>query len=393
MFKQFFINGGVTAPDGFFADGANSGIKDDSLDLAFIYSDPIANIGAVFTSNKFQASPLQHFQREKIEESNFILINSKNANAMTGERGIQDIYSIFSTLSKELPIYNPVMSSTGVIGSPLPVEKIVEGAKSFDLNSKNHLNASKAIMTTDTRPKEIAVEVQLPDGRSYRVGGMAKGAGMINPSMATMLAFITTDLKIDTPTLNRLLRETTKTTFNAISVDGDTSTNDSVFLMANGKKDFFDEVSFRETLHLIMKHLALEIVKDGEGAKKLVAFRVTGARSDRDAEKVAKTLSNSLLVKTAIFGEDPNWGRIAMAIGASGVEVCEKNLTIAYEDIEVYRRGENLFTPEVEEKAYQILRKSQFSIYCDLGLGDGEFTSYTCDIGYEYVRINADYRT
>ncbi len=394
MFKQFSINGGVTAPEGFFADGVSAGLKkDEQLDLAFIYSDKVANVGAIFTSNRFQAAPLKHFQREDIKETNFLLINSKNANAMTGEKGIEDIETIFSSLSQKLPIKNPIMSSTGVIGVHLPTDKIIAGAEKFDLNSKNGEMASKAIMTTDAYPKEIAVKVELPDGRTYSVGGMAKGAGMINPSMATMLAFITTDLQIDSETIKSLLQETTRTTFNAISVDGDTSTNDSVFLLANGKKEFYDEISFKATLQMVMKYLALQIVKDGEGAKKMVSFHVTGAKSDSDAEKVAKTLGDSLLVKTALFGEDPNWGRIAMGVGASGVEVDETRLTISYEDVTVLKDGENLFDDEVEQRAYKVMSRPEFTVYCDLGIGDGSFKSYACDLGYEYVKINADYRT
>jgi glutamate N-acetyltransferase/amino-acid N-acetyltransferase len=394
VFKQFSINGGVTAPEGFFADGVSAGLKkDEQLDLAFIYSDKVANVGAIFTSNRFQAAPLKHFQREDIKETNFLLINSKNANAMTGEKGIEDIETIFSSLSQKLPIKNPIMSSTGVIGVHLPTDKIIAGAEKFDLNSKNGEMASKAIMTTDAYPKEIAVKVELPDGRTYSVGGMAKGAGMINPSMATMLAFITTDLQIDSETIKSLLQETTRTTFNAISVDGDTSTNDSVFLLANGKKEFYDEISFKATLQMVMKYLALQIVKDGEGAKKMVSFHVTGAKSDSDAEKVAKTLGDSLLVKTALFGEDPNWGRIAMGVGASGVEVDETKLTISYEDVTVLKDGENLFDDEVEQRAYKVMSRPEFTVYCDLGIGDGSFKSYACDLGYEYVKINADYRT
>lgn len=394
MFKQFSINGGVTAPEGFFADGIHAGLKKDGLlDLAFIYSEKMANIGAIFTSNKFQAAPLKHFQKNGIRETNFILINSKNANAMTGKKGIEDIDYLFSQISKEFPIKNPVMSSTGVIGVHLPIDKLVNGAKKFDLTLKNGSKSAEAIMTTDAYKKEIAIQVELPDGRSYRVGGMAKGAGMINPSMATMLAFITTDLKIDSEIITSLLKDLTRTTFNAISVDGDTSTNDTVFLLANGEKDFYDEVSFRETLFMVMKHLALEIVRDGEGAKKMVSFHVRGAKTDAEAEKVAKTLGDSLLVKTALFGEDPNWGRIAAGIGASGAEVSEDSLTISFENIKVFENGENLFNSEVEERAYKIMKQKEFTIYCDLGIGSGEFKSYACDLGYEYVKINADYRT
>jgi glutamate N-acetyltransferase/amino-acid N-acetyltransferase len=312
---------------------------------------------------------------------------------MRGQEGVADIEKIFDVLKTKLPITNPIMSSTGVIGEPLPVEKIINGALKFNLTNKNNLNAARGIMTTDTYPKEIAVKVQLEDGREYFVGGMAKGAGMINPSMATMLAFITTDLKIPTEKINELLRELTKTTFNAISVDGDTSTNDSVFLLANGEKDFYDEVSFKATLEIVMKHLALEIVRDGEGATKLVSFRITGAKTNEDAEKVAKKLADSLLVKTAFFGQDPNWGRIAMAIGASGVSVSEERLSIYYNDLPIFVQGKNLWNDEVEEKAFEIMKNKQFVINCDLGFGDGSFTSYSSDIGYKYVQINSEYRS
>jgi len=393
MFKQFFVKGGVTAPTGFFADARKIGLKKDDFDLSFIYSEKIANVGAIFTSNKFLASPILHFKKHKIEKTNFILINSKNANAMRGQEGVSDIEKIFDVLNTKLPITNPIMSSTGVIGEPLPVEKIIDGALKFNLTNKNNLNAARGIMTTDTYPKEIAVKVQLEDGREYFVGGMAKGAGMINPSMATMLAFITTDLKIPTEKINELLRELTKTTFNAISVDGDTSTNDSVFLLANGEKDFYDEVSFKATLEIVMKHLALEIVRDGEGATKLVSFRITGAKTNEDAEKVAKKLADSLLVKTAFFGQDPNWGRIAMAIGASGVSVSEEKLSIYYNDLPIFVQGKNLWNDEVEEQAFEIMKNKQFVINCDLGLGDGSFTSYSSDIGYKYVQINSEYRS
>jgi len=393
MFKQFFVKGGVTAPTGFFADAEKMGLKKDDFDLSFIYSEKIANVGAIFTSNKFLASPILHFKKHKIEKTNFILINSKNANAMRGQEGVSDIEKIFDILKTKLPITNPIMSSTGVIGEPLPVKKIIDGALKFNLTNKNSLNAARGIMTTDTYPKEIAVKVQLEDGREYFVGGMAKGAGMINPSMATMLAFITTDLKIPNEKINELLRELTKTTFNAISVDGDTSTNDSVFLLANGEKDFYDEVSFKATLEIVMKHLALEIVRDGEGATKLVSFRITGAKTNEDAEKVAKKLADSLLVKTAFFGQDPNWGRIAMAIGASGVSVSEERLSIYYNDLPIFVQGKNLWNDEVEEKAFEIMKNKQFVINCDLGLGDGSFTSYSSDIGYKYVQINSEYRS
>jgi glutamate N-acetyltransferase/amino-acid N-acetyltransferase len=285
------------------------------------------------------------------------------------------------------------MSSTGVIGVRLPKEKIINGINKFNLNSKNSSNFAKSIMTTDSYYKEIALKIELENGDFYHIGGVAKGAGMINPSMATMLAFITTDVQIDSETLNKLLRDEVKTTFNAISVDGDTSTNDSVFLIANGVKKFFDINSFKVALNRVMKFLALQIVSDGEGAKKVVSFCVEHAKNNYEAELIAKKLANSLLVKTALFGEDPNWGRIASTVGASGAESKEELLKISFENITVYNRGKNLFTKEVEQKASEIMKKDKFTIYIDIGIGKGSFKSYGCDLGYDYVKINADYRT
>jgi glutamate N-acetyltransferase/amino-acid N-acetyltransferase len=395
MYKIEQIDGGVVAPSGFFADGVSAGLKSGGeLDLGFIRSERPAKIGAVFTTNRMTASPIKKFQKDEIRETDFILVNSKNANAMTGEAGVSDIEEIFRELQSSYKLHNPVMSSTGVIGVRLPKDKIISGAKNFNLDSRNSKSFSQAVMTTDSYPKEIAFRVTLESGENFSIGGVAKGAGMINPSMATMLAFITTDAELSNGDINRLLRDEVRTTFNAISVDGDTSTNDSVFLLSNGESGVGgDSEAFREALHKVMEYLALQIVSDGEGAKKLVAFNITGASSDSDAEKVAKKLGDSLLVKTALFGEDPNWGRIASTVGTAGVECSEEKLSIAYEDVTVYDKGQNLFNDEVESRAYQVMKKDRFTINCDLGIGTGEFKSYACDLGYEYVKINADYRT
>jgi glutamate N-acetyltransferase/amino-acid N-acetyltransferase len=395
MYKIEQIDSGVVAPSGFFADGVSAGLKSDNqLDLGFIRSEKPSTIGAVFTTNRMTASPIKKFRKDGVVETDFILVNSKNANAMTGEAGVSDIEDIFGELESSYKLHNPVMSSTGVIGVRLPKDKIIAGAKSFNLNSRNSDSFSRAIMTTDSYPKEIAFRVTLKSGESFSIGGVAKGAGMINPSMATMLAFITTDAKLSNSEIDNLLQSEVRTTFNAISVDGDTSTNDSVFLLANGESGLSgDSEAFREALQRVMKHLALQIVSDGEGAKKLVSFHITGAGSDSDAEKVAKKLGDSLLVKTALFGEDPNWGRIASTVGTAGVDCSEEKLSIAYEDVIVYDKGENLFSDEVENRAYQVMKKDRFTINCDLGIGTGEFKSYACDLGYEYVKINADYRT
>ncbi len=381
----------IASVDGFYCDGVSAGLKPQGLDVGFIYSDRVCDVAAVFTQNRFQAAPIKHFQKHAITKTNFILVNSKNANAMTGKRGISDIEEILEALP--FPLYNPIMSSTGVIGVPLPKEKIIAAAKGFDLAAKNTQTFAKAIMTTDTFPKTIGFEVQLKNGKSFRIGAAAKGAGMINPSLATMLCFIVTDAAVPKEDMQTLLHKHLETSFNAISVDGDTSTNDSVFLLANRKSGVYNKEAFSFALQKVMHHLALLIVKDGEGAKKLVAFEVKGAKSKEEAKRAAKALSNSLLVKTALFGEDPNWGRVASTIGASGVECSEERLRIWFGDVLVYDKEEILFDKATEEKAHKMMQKSSFKIICDLGIGDESFTAYGCDLGYEYVKINAEYRT
>ncbi len=392
MFDILAIEGGVSVVDGFYCDGVNAGLR-SSEDVAFIYSDTLCSVDAVFTANKFQASPIKHFKKYGEFETNFVLINAKNANAMTGDAGIADIDEILNALKKEFPqIINPIMSSTGVIGVRIPKDKIIASFAKFDLSQKNNIKARQAIMTTDAYPKEIAVEVSTSSG-SFKIGAMAKGAGMISPSLATMLCFITTDANVPKADIKELLSEISETTFNAISVDGDMSTNDTIMLLANGKSGIYDKEAFREALRVVLSHLSHLVVKDGEGAKKVAGFAIKGAKNYEQAKIVAKALSNSLLVKTALFGEDPNWGRIASTIGASGVECCEKSLTIAFEDIVVYDKGEVIFDKEQELKVAKILKEDEFRISCNLGVGNGEFLAFGCDLGYEYVKINADYRT
>ncbi|MCK9336746.1 MAG: bifunctional glutamate N-acetyltransferase/amino-acid acetyltransferase ArgJ [Arcobacteraceae bacterium] len=395
MFTILPIKGFIDQIDGFYCNGISAGLKPNGkLDMGFIYSDTLCDVEAVFTLNKFQAAPLVHFQRyPKNFKSNFVLINSKNANALTGEEGIIDIDVLFGELSKQFELSNPIMSSTGVIGNRLPMEKIINGAKSFDLSSKNGENLSLAIMTTDAYPKTSLYEVILENGQKFKIGAVAKGAGMINPNLATMLCFIVTDASVPRNDMKEMLLKNSKTTFNAISVDGDTSTNDTVLLMSNGKSNAYDKEAFTEALRLVMQDLALLIVSDGEGAKKCVAFEVIGASNDEEAEIAAKALSNSLLVKTALFGEDPNYGRIASTIGASRIECDPTTLTISYNDVIVYNKGVIVFDKECEIKAGEVLKNDSFKIICDIGLGNGKFTAYGCDLGYEYVKINADYRT
>jgi len=388
-------NKGICASEGFFADGVSAGLKaDDAKDMAFIYSEDECEIASVFTTNKMCAAPIKHFRAKGEFKTNFVLINSKNANAMTGKAGVQDIDEVLDSLSfSNKEITNPVMSSTGVIGVRVPKQKLKDGIKLFNLSKKNSREAAQAIMTTDTFSKEISLKVQLADGTSFNIGAMAKGAGMINPAMATMLCFITTDALVSKTEMQNALDEVTKRTFNAISVDGDTSTNDTVMLLSNGKSKVYHAEAFVEALFKVMHFLALEIVRDGEGATKLVTYNVTGAKNDKEAEKVAKALCDSLLVKTALFGEDPNWGRIASTVGASGVEAYEEKLKISFDNLCVYDKGELYFDEEMENKAATVMSHKKFTISCDLGVGDGKFRAYGCDLGYEYVKINADYRT
>ena len=393
MFTIMPIKGFIDDIDGFYCDGIHAGLKPNgNNDLGFIYTKEACNVKAVFTKNKFQAAPLKHFQNYGENfQTNFVLINSKNANAMTGSKGLEDIDNIFSQLDFEL--INPIMSSTGVIGNRLPIEKLVSGAKSFDLNAKNGENLSRAIMTTDAYPKTCLYEVKLEDGSSFKIGAVAKGAGMINPNLATMLCFVCTDANVPFEDMQESLLTNSQTTFNAISVDGDTSTNDTVMLLANAKSNSYNKEAFFEALRLVMYDMAMLMVADGEGAKKVAAFEVINAANNEEAEIAAKALSNSLLVKTALFGEDPNFGRIASTIGASQITCDEEKLVISYNDVIVFNKGEITFTPEVEEKAGQVLQNDKYKVICDLGLGEGTFTAYGCDLGYEYVKINADYRT
>lgn len=393
MFTILPINGYFDQIDGFYCDGIHAGLKNNgNNDMGFIYSDEPCNVQAVFTKNKFQAAPLKHFlMYEKNFKTNFVLINSKNANAMTGKKGIEDINRLFSQLPFNL--VNPIMSSTGVIGNPLPMEKLVAGAKRFNLNAKNAKNLSHAIMTTDAYAKSCMYEVKLENGKSFKIGAVAKGAGMINPNLATMLCFICTDAAVSNEDMKQALEINSHTTFNAISVDGDTSTNDTVLLLANGKSNCYDKEAFIESLRLVMHDMAMLMVADGEGAKKVAAFEVINAVSNEEAMIAAKALSNSLLVKTALFGEDPNFGRIASTIGASQINCDEEKLVISYNDVIVFNKGEICFTKEIESQASEVLKNDKYKIICDLGLGEGKFTAYGCDLGYKYVEINADYRT
>lgn len=396
MFTILPIKGYIDQIDGFFCDGIHAGLKPNgNNDLGFIYTKEACTVAAIFTENRFQAAPLKHFLAyEEGFKTNFVLINSKNANALTGRKGIEDINTLFSKLNFDsFELVNPVMSSTGVIGNRLPMEKLISGALKFDLTAKSGENLSRAIMTTDAYPKTCLYEVKLEDGSSFKIGAVAKGAGMINPNLATMLCFICTDAAVPYEDIKEALNKNKETTFNAISVDGDTSTNDTVMVLANGKSNAYNKDAFVEALRLVMFDMAMLMVADGEGAKKVAAFEVRNAATKEDAIKAAKALSNSLLVKTALFGEDPNFGRIASTIGASQIACDDEKLVISYNDVVVFNKGEICFDSIIEQKAADVLKKDKYKIICDIGLGDESFTAYGCDLGYKYVEINADYRS
>ena len=395
MFEIISLKNGIDNIDGFFCNALNTGLKEKEYDLAFIKSDTLCDISTVFTTNRFAAAPIKHFKKyPKNFKTNFILINSKNANAMTSKEGIEDIEDILEyAKQKDNSITNPIMSSTGVIGYRLPKDKIKKGLDKFNFSSKDSNATAHAILTTDTFKKELCFKVILEDKKEFFIAAICKGAGMINPAMATMLCFIVTDANIPKSDMDELLKNAVNNSFNKISVDGDTSTNDTVMLLSNKKSGIYDKDAFRTALEMLIKELALLILKDGEGSNKVVAFEVKNAASLNDAKRAAANLSNSLLVKTALFGEDPNWGRIGSTIGASGIVCDEDRLTISYDDLIVYENGHNKMDEEIEKKAIKILQQDSFKITCDLGVGDFSDTAYGCDLSYEYVKINADYRT
>ena len=397
MFKIAPLELGLQNVEGFYFDGVNSGFKKEGNDLGFIRADEPFAVSAIFTNNKFQAAPIRHFKRTRERaggelKTNFILVNSKNANSMTGEQGIADIDEIFSELGKKIPLINPVMSSTGVIGYRLKKEKIIAAAQNFNLSARNSDALATAIMTTDTIKKELAYEISLENGEKFHIAAVCKGAGMINPALATMLCFVLTDAKIPRADMDELLKKAVEQSFNTVSVDGDTSTNDTIMLYSSAKCAY-DKNAFSSALNALTRELALMLVKDGEGATKLVRFRVSGAANAEDARTAAKALSNSPLVKTAIFGEDPNWGRIASTIGACGIECDEEKLRIKYDDVLLYDAQNRELDAAREAAAHAVMQQKSFTIWCDLGLGDGEFSAYGCDLSYDYVKINADYRS
>ena len=401
-------DGGVTSPQGFTAAATAAGIKQSGRpDLVLVISDRDCSAAGVFTRNQVAAAPVL-LDRETLAVNaaaiRGVVINAGNANACTGEPGLANAREMqrLAAIAVGGSAEQFLVMSTGVIGIPLPMDRVEAGiaAAAPLLSPANSRAAAEAIMTTDTRPKFMALKVELPGGRVV-LGGMAKGAGMIHPDMATMLSVLTTDAAVPAAMLDNLLREAADRSFNAISIDGDTSTNDTVLLLANGASGVTidDEVglaAFGAALDELCHALAMMVVRDGEGVSRVVTIRITGATTAADARKVADTIATSPLVKTAFAGGDPNWGRIMMATGRSGVELRQDRLALWVaapdgEPLAIVRNGTP--TDYRESDAAAVFALSEFAVHVDLGDGDGEAVIWTTDLTHDYVTINADYRT
>ncbi|HOV32819.1 MAG TPA: bifunctional glutamate N-acetyltransferase/amino-acid acetyltransferase ArgJ [Candidatus Hydrogenedens sp.] len=398
------IDGGVCASLGFESAAASAGIKNPEskrLDCALVVSKNKASVAGTFTTNRIKAASVLWCQKVcEHGEAQAVFINSGNANACTGEQGLKDVEATAAELAKELNISkeHALIMSTGVIGVPLPMDRIKNGVQACAkfLSVENHLISAKAIMTTDTVPKEYAVKIQLSKGIVH-IGGMAKGAGMICPNMATMLSVITTDVEISGERLKKCLQRAVQNSFNCISVDNDMSTNDSVVVLANGMSEIFiepeseDEKTFCNGLNQVCIHLARSIVADGEGATKIVEIKVTGSDTEENARKVAKSIAVSQLCKTAFFGGDPNWGRILCAAGYSGVPIQPEKIKLWIGDTVVFENG--LPANYKEGEVAEVMENKEFTIHVDLGMGAKGICYWTSDLSYDYVKINADYRT
>lgn len=397
-------HGGITSAEGFLASGIHAGIKKDGKpDLALIVSQVPAAAAGCFTQNRFMAPPLRvTHEHLKARQGRVIIVNSGNANMCTGKRGYEDAKKMADWIAEalHLPREWVYVASTGKISEPLPIEKIQKAIPKAiaSLSAEGSLHAARAIMTTDTFPKEFAISYRIGKSR-VTLGGIAKGSGMIHPNLATMLAFIGTDVAVEATALQEALQAAVDHSFNRISVDGDTSTNDLVLCLANGlagnrpiQKGSKAFRVFTETLTVLCQELAKMIVLDGEGATKFVTLRIQGAKNEAEALKVAQAIARSPLVKTAFYGEDPNWGRIMAAIGACGVNVLAEKIGLWIGKIQLARGGVALGR-EAEARAGRLLRNRYITLTVDLGMGKAHLVYYTTDLSDAYVRINAAYRT
>lgn len=401
--KPVQVNGSITTPLGFRAAGIHTGIKQNNRkDMALIVSDVPAAIAGVFTTNRVQAAPVRLCRKHIAGGvARAIVVNSGNANACTGRQGTADAEAM-ARLTARLLHAKPgtvLVCSTGAIGVPMPMNIIKKGIRlaASSLSRTGVADAASAIMTTDTRPKQASHRLQI-DGRTVTIAGIAKGAGMIAPHMATLLVFLITDAPVRAGSLQTCLASAVEQSFNRIIVDGDESTNDTVLFMANAAAGGSPIDSrhpswkpFCSATNEVTRQLAMMIVRDGEGATKLVAITVKGAPGRKSAEKVARSVAGSLLVKTSWFGADPNWGRVICAVGYSGVEVHPDLIDIFYNDRQIVSRGQA--TQIGRRVLHKIISAPEFSIEINLHLGKFSYTVYTCDCSEEYVRINASYMT
>ncbi len=396
------IEGGVTAPRGYRAAAISCGIKNPEatrLDLALITSDFPTITDAVFTTNKVRAACVRVCQQNmKNGDARAIIANSGNANACTGVQGIQDAKAMCKATAEALGILQRqvLVCSTGIIGMNMPIQRITPRVAELasKLTHDGNEDASRAIMTSDTKPKSYAIEVPLPKGGSFRIGGIAKGAGMICPNMATMLSFITTDAKISRDELKRAMRFAVDQSFNRITIDGDTSTNDTVIVMTNGqaeaapiKKGSPEIEIFRCALQKVMMELAKMIVGDGERVTKFVEIRVRNARTQADAKKAAEAVAKSLLVKCSFNGSDPNWGRIIHAVGYSGARIREELIDIYFGGIIACKGGLTSKTPVGDLE--KVVKEPRFSVTIDLNSGTAHHIVYTTDLSEAYVDFNS----
>lgn len=404
------ITGGVTAAKGFMATGVEAGIKyQNRKDMAMVYSKTPCRAAGVFTTNVVKAAPVL-WDKEVVEsewEAQAIVVNSGIANACTGKLGYEYCRETAGAAADALEIspQSVLICSTGVIGMQLPMEKMTEGvrmlAKAIKPGEEAGTDAAKAIMTTDTRNKQVAVKVTI-GGKEVTIGGMCKGSGMIHPNMCTMLAFVTTDVNISKKLLQEALSADVQDTFNMVSVDGDTSTNDTLLVLANGQagnpeitEKGADYDTFVEALHYVNETLAKKIAGDGEGATALFEVKVIHADNKGDAKTLAKSVITSSLTKAALFGHDANWGRILCALGYSGAkfdpEAIELYLESSAGKILIFKDG--MAADYSEEEATRILSCSEVTALVDMKMGEAEATAWGCDLTYDYVKINADYRS
>ena len=404
------ITGGVTAAKGFLAAGVEAGIKyQNRKDMAMVYSKTPCRAAGVFTTNVVKAAPVL-WDKEVVEsewEAQAIVVNSGIANACTGKLGYEYCRETAGAAADALEIspQSVLICSTGVIGMQLPMEKMTEGvrmlAKAIKPGEEAGTDAAKAIMTTDTRNKQVAVKVTI-GGKEVTIGGMCKGSGMIHPNMSTMLAFVTTDVNISKKLLQEALSADVQDTFNMVSVDGDTSTNDTLLVLANGQagnpeitEKGADYDTFVEALHYVNETLAKKIAGDGEGATALFEVKVIHADNKGDAKTLAKSVITSSLTKAALFGHDANWGRILCALGYSGAkfdpEAIELYLESSAGKILIFKDG--MAADYSEEEATRILSCSEVTALVDMKMGEAEATAWGCDLTYDYVKINADYRS